>query len=262
MVEASTPRRAAVVMAGTAGLGRACAAQLLRDGAAVTVCGRDADRLEEAVAGLRELGEAAGERADVAVGEEVERLVEGAVARHGRLDVLVVNAGGPPPGDFADVDLAAWDTAYQLTLRSAVTAIRAALPAMRAGGFGRIVVIGSSSVRRPLEGLVLSNVFRPALAGLVKSLAVDLAPDNITVNMVSPGRIDTERVRTLDARRAERQGTAPEEVRAAAESQIPAGRYGSPEELAALVGFLAREEAAYVTGQSVLVDGGLVPVLP
>ncbi|QBI54983.1 SDR family oxidoreductase [Streptomonospora litoralis] len=265
MAEDNAPRRSAVVMAGTRGLGQAAAAELLRGGYRVTVCGRDGARLEEAVAELGEVAGAeavTGERADVSAAEDVERLVEGAVAHYGRLDTLVVNAGGPPPGDFADVGMEDWDTAYALTLRSAVTAIRAAVPAMREGGFGRIVIIGSSSVRRPIGGLVLSNVFRPALTGLVKSLAVDLAPEGITVNMVSPGRIDTERVQTLDARKAERQGTAAEEVRRASESAIPAGRYGRPEELGAMVGFLAEERASYVTGQSLLVDGGLVPTLP
>lgn len=265
MVEESAPRRTAVVMAGTRGLGQACAAELLRGGLEVTVCGRDGERLEQAVA---ELGAVAGndavtgERADVSSTEDVERLVGGAVERYGRLDTLVVNAGGPPPGDFADVSMEDWDTAYALTLRSAVTAIRAAVPAMREGGFGRIVIIGSSSVRRPIGGLVLSNVFRPALTGLVKSLSTDLAPDGITVNMVSPGRIDTERVRTLDERKATRQGTTAEEVRNSSEAAIPAGRYGKPEELAAMVGFLAEERAGYITGQSLLVDGGLVPSLP
>ncbi|KIH99462.1 hypothetical protein LP52_07470 [Streptomonospora alba] len=265
MAQESDPRRTAVVMAGTRGLGQACAAELLRGGLEVTVCGRDGERLQQAVA---ELGAVAGddavtgERADVSSTEDVERLVGGAVERYGRLDVLVVNAGGPPPGDFADVSMEDWDTAYALTLRSAVTAIRAAVPAMRERGFGRIAVIGSSSVRRPLEGLVLSNVFRPALTGLVKSLAGDLAPDGITVNMVSPGRIDTERVRTLDERKAQRQGTTAEEVRRGSEAAIPAGRYGRPEELAALVGFLAEERAGYITGQSLLADGGLTPTLP
>ncbi|GAA3730442.1 3-oxoacyl-[acyl-carrier protein] reductase [Spinactinospora alkalitolerans] len=249
-------------MAGTRGLGLACAGELLRTGHAVTVCGRDPERLDAAVTELGGLGPVTGERADVAAAEDVDRLVNGAVDRFGGLDVLVVNAGGPPAGDFGDVDMDDWDTAYALTLRSAVTAIRAAVPAMRRGGFGRVLVIGSSSVRRPLGGLVLSNVFRPALAGLVKSLATDLAPDGITVNMVSPGRIDTERVRLLDERRADREGGTAEAVRSASEAAIPAGRYGRPEELAAMVGFLAGEQAGYVTGQSLLVDGGLVPTLP
>ncbi|MDT0303066.1 SDR family oxidoreductase [Streptomonospora wellingtoniae] len=265
MAEENAPRRTAVVMAGTRGLGQASAAELLRGGLQVTVCGRDGDRLEEAVS---ELGAVAGPEAvagvcaDVSSAEGVEGLIDGAVQRYGRLDVLVVNAGGPPPGDFADVSMDDWDTAYALTLRSAVTAIRSAVPAMREGGFGRIVIIGSSSVRRPIGGLVLSNVFRPALTGLVKSLSTDLAPEGITVNMVSPGRIDTERVRTLDERKARRQGTTAEEVRRGAEASIPAGRYGRPEELGAMVGFLAEERAGYVTGQSLLVDGGLVPSLP
>lgn len=265
MAQESTPRRTAVVMAGTRGLGQACAAELLRGGYRVTICGRGRERLDEAVAELGEVAGAdavTGELADVSATEDVERLVGGAIERYGRLDTLVVNAGGPPPGDFADVSMADWDTAYALTLRSAVTAIQAAAGAMREGGFGRIVILGSSSVRKPIGGLVLSNVFRPALTGLVKSLAVDLAPEGITVNMVSPGRIDTDRVRTLDERKAAKQGTTAEEVRRTSEAAIPAGRYGSPGELAAMVGFLAEERAGYVTGQSMLIDGGMVPSLP
>lgn len=263
MPETTTKPRSAVVMAGTQGLGRAAAGALAGAGHTVTICGRDPDRLDEAVRELdRDGGTVNGTRADVSVTEDVDRLVRGAVENQSGLDVLVVNAGGPPPGDFDDVTPEQWDTAYQLTLRSAVTAITAALPAMRRGGFGRIVVIGSSSVRRPLAGLVLSNAFRPALVGLVKSLAVDVVAEGITVNMVSPGRIDTDRVRTLDQRQAEREGRAVEEVRAESEEGIPAGRYGHPDELASMVRFLASEEAGYITGQSLLVDGGLTPTLP
>ena len=263
MTDSTSPRRSAVVLAGTQGLGRASAEALAAAGDAVTICGRDPGRLDATVRELADLGhDARGVRADVSEQADVEDLVHGALQAHGTLDVLVVNAGGPPPGDFADVTHADWDTAYQLTLRSAVTAINAALPAMRDNGFGRIVVIGSSSVRRPLPGLVLSNAFRPALAGLVKSLAVDVAADGVTVNMVSPGRIETDRVREIDRRQAERQGRTEEEVRSASEAGIPARRYGLPAELASMVRFLASDEAGYVTGQSMLVDGGLAPTLP
>jgi 3-oxoacyl-[acyl-carrier protein] reductase len=145
---------------------------------------------------------------------------------------------------------------------SAVRAIRLAVPRMRAGGFGRIIVIGSSSVRQPVAGITLSNAFRPALAGLVKNLAVDLAGDGITVNMVSPGRIDTGRVRSLDAGRAQREGRDADEVRRSSEASIPMGRYGTVHEIGALVAFLASDAAGYITGQTPLVDGGMVPTLP
>jgi 3-oxoacyl-[acyl-carrier protein] reductase len=139
--------------------------------------------------------------------------------------------------------------------------MRLALPLMQAQHFGRIIVIGSSSVKQPIGGLVLSNAFRPALLGVVKTLAQEVAADGITVNIVAPGRIDTDRVRNLDQRRAQAEGVPVEQVRAASEKTIPARRYGEPSDLGALVGFLASEEAGYITGQSILVDGGMVSAL-
>ena len=124
------------------------------------------------------------------------------------------------------------------------------------------MIIGSSSVRQPVPGITLSNVYRPALAGLTKTLAVELAPRGITINMVSPGRIDTDRVRSLDQRAADGAGTTLDQARATSEGKIPIGRYGTPTEIGALVAFLASEAAGYVTGQTPLVDGGLVATLP
>jgi len=155
-----------------------------------------------------------------------------------------------------------WRIAYELTLMSAVRAVRLAIPRMKNRGHGRIILIGSSSVRMPLPNLALSNVFRPALVGLVKMLARDLAKDQITVNMVSPGRIATDRVRALDEARAIREEISYSTVKSNSEQQIPMGRYGLPAELGAVVAFLASAKASYVTGQTILVDGGLVASLP
>ncbi len=257
------PRRVALVTAASRGLGFASAGALAAAGHDLVVGARDPARLEAAAARLRAHGvEVAAVPVDVADATALEGVFEHVDARFGRLDVLVANAGGPPPGTFGDLDDDAWQRGFELTLMSAVRSLRLAIPRMRAGGFGRLVVIGSSSVRQPLPGLVLSNAYRPALAGVVKSLAVELGPDGITANLVSPGRIDTDRVRSLDAGRAERTGRAVEEVRAEAETSIPMGRYGEPAELGAAVAFLASESAGYLTGQSLLVDGGLVPTLP
>ena len=255
--------RVALVMAGTRGIGRGCADELARAGLRVAVCARRSDEVEAAVHDLEQLGvRAVGAAADVSDPGQLEGVFGVVDDAFGRLDVLVANAGGPPPGTFEALDDDAWLTGYQLTLMSAVRSIRLAVARMQRERYGRIVVIGSSSVRQPVPGITLSNVFRPALAGLTKTLATELAPLGITVNMVSPGRIDTDRVRSLDERTAERTGTTLEEARAASAARIPVGRYGTPEEIGALVAFLASERAGYITGQTPLVDGGMVPTLP
>jgi 3-oxoacyl-[acyl-carrier protein] reductase len=263
-VTAATPAtgRAALVTAGTAGLGLGAAEQLAAAGHDLLVCGRDRGRLDEAVARLRAAGaQAHGFVADVRSREELEALFDEADRVFGRLDVVVANAGGPEKGDFADIDDATWREAFDLILMSVVRTVSLALPRFPASG-GRIVVTGSSSVRRPLPGLVLSNTFRPALAGLVKSLAVELAPSRTTVNLVAPGRIDTERVRALDEWRAHRRGVPIDVERAEAQASIPFGRYGTPAEFGAAVAFLASPAAGYITGQTILVDGGFAPTLP
>lgn len=256
-------RRVALVLAASQGLGRACAESLAAAGFDLVVCSRTEEGVRDTVTALEGFGvEATGLPTDVTDPAQLERLFDYVDERFGRLDVLVTNAGGPPPGGFEALDDDAWARGYDLTLMSVVRAMRLALPRLRSTGFGRIVVIGSSSVRRPIPNLVLSNAYRPALAGIVKSLAVELGPEAITVNMVSPGRIHTERVDLLDAKQAERAGISAEEARARSEASIPFGRYGEPAELGSMVAFLASDAAGYVTGQSILVDGGQVPTLP
>jgi len=258
-----TGRRVAVVLAASRGLGRACAEALADAGLDLVVCARGADTLEAVAEDLRSRGaRVTTVLADLSVAEDVARVVATAGEVHGRVDVLVANAGGPPAGTFLATDDAAWETGFQLTQMSAIRAIRAAVPLMASGGSGRIVIIGSSSVRSPIGNLVVSNVYRPGLNGLVKSLAVEFAPMGITVNMVSPGKIATDRLLTMEARTAEEQGIAVEEVRRRAVARIPAGRLGEPRELGDTVAHLASEQAAFVTGQSLLVDGGMVPTLP
>ncbi len=250
----------ALVLAASSGLGRATALELAREGAAVALCSRDQGRGDEAAQHIRnETGaQAYAFVADVGVGDDLERLVDDASAALGGLDILVCNAGGPPPGGFAALEASQWDFAYQLTLQSVIRSVRLALPQLRAAGGGAVLAVGSSSVRRPIPNLLLSNVFRPAVWALCQHLAGELAADGIRVNMLSPGRILTDRTRQLDQARADRTGQSLEEVRAASEATIPMGRLGDPPEFGRVAAFLCSEAASYITGESLLVDGGMV----
>jgi 3-oxoacyl-[acyl-carrier protein] reductase len=183
---------------------------------------------------------------------------EAARARFGPVDILVLNGGGPPPGDAVDVTSGEVTAATDLLVRPYVELVRLLLPGMRERGWGRVVAVTSSSVVQPIEGLASSNIGRAALTGYLKTLAAEVAADGVTVNLVLPGRIDTDRVAAVDRARAGRTGGTPEAVRAAAEGAIPAGRYGTPEECAAVVAFAASEPASYVTGTQLRCDGGMI----
>jgi len=252
----------AVVLAASSGLGKAVARELTREGAVAAICSRDQARADAAAEELRAGGaEVHAFAADVADPASLERFLSYAVAALGGLDLLVCNAGGPPPGGFLDLDEEAWRTGYELTLMSVVRSVRLAFPHLRDAGGGSVLVLGSSSVKQPIPNLVISNVYRPGIRALVKHLAIELAPHGVRVNMLSPGRILTDRTRQLDAARARREGRSEEDVRAETVAQIPLGRLGEPGEFARVAAFLLSPAASYVTGESVLVDGGMVRAL-
>ncbi len=248
----------ALVSAGSRGLGRASALKLAMRGARVAICAREEASCAEAAA---DIAERAGAEtwhcaADVSAAADVRKFVRGAAARFGGVDVLVANAGGPPRGTFGDFGDDAWRDAFELGVMSAVRLVREALPHMRARGGGRILFILSSSAREPIDDLLLSNVTRPAAAGLAKSLSRELGPENILVNAVLPGVIDTGRAREGIAAAARREGVSYEEAAARVGRAAPLGRLGAPEEFGAMVAFLASPEASYVSGGAFAVDGG------
>ncbi|SEA04504.1 3-oxoacyl-[acyl-carrier protein] reductase [Bowdeniella nasicola] len=252
--------RSALVAASTSGLGRAIATALADEGVRVVINGRH--NVEEVVAEIRERGgDAVGIAADLTEPGAIEELVKRARAAVGDIDILVLNGGGPPPAPAYAVDDDGVSAAIDSLLRPHVELIRRLLPGMRERRWGRILAVGSSGIQAPLPDLALSNLGRGALAGYLKTLAAEVAPDGVTVNLLLPGRIDTERVKSLDAASAERQGRDAEQVRADVISTIPAGRYGDPSEFGAAGAFLCSGPAAYITGTALRVDGGAVQSL-
>lgn len=232
--------RRALVTAASKGLGRACAEALIGEGGRVVIASRSQEAIE---ATGREIGAFRSVVADVSIASDVDALVETAARELGGLDILVVNAGGPPPGTFQTTPLEGWDRAYQLTLMSAVRLVTAALPHLKKSDQGRIVFITSISVRQPIPKLVLSNSLRAAVNGMAKTLSLELAADRITVNCIAPDAIRTDALRRLG-------DLGPMEERA------PMKRLGEPAEVGAACAFLCSSQAGYITGQSLGIDGG------
>jgi 3-oxoacyl-[acyl-carrier protein] reductase len=247
--------RTAVVPGASSGLGLAVARALAAEGANVVLGGRRGELVREEASSL---ASAVGVEVDLTDPGAADALVGAAQDHFGPVDVLVLNGGGPPPGLAVDFTTEQLADAIALLVQPHQRLVRAVLPGMRGRGFGRIVAIGSSGVQAPLERLVASNAARAALAGYLKTLATEVAADGVTVNMVLPGRIATDRTTAIDNATAERNGTTPEAARTQSEATIPAGRYGTPDEFAAVVAFLASGAASYVTGEQIRCDGGLV----
>jgi 3-oxoacyl-[acyl-carrier protein] reductase len=252
--------KVALVTAASRGLGRAIAAALGAEGVSLVICARGADALEEAGAAIAERSgvEVVMVPADVATQDGINRAWQQARDRFGRVDVLVTNAGGPPSGPFETHDWEVWQHAVELTLRSAVELTRLVLPGMKERRWGRILNVTSIAVKQPVENLMLSNSLRAAVTGFARTLANEVARYGITVNNLLPGYTRTERVEQLNAATAAREGITVDDVSRRIESQIPMRRLGEPHEFAALAAFLASEQAAYITGQSIAVDGGWI----
>lgn len=239
-------RRAAVAGA-SAGLGLAAARALAAEGVDVAVCGRDQTRIDAAA---RSVEAATTSRvvpvvADVSTPEGAEAFAAATTEALGAVDIVVANAGGPPPGTFATTDLAAYERAIGLNLLSTIALCRALVPPMQARGWGRVVGITSIGVRQPITGLIASVTARAGATGFLKSLALEVAADGVTVNSVQPGLHDTERLRSLRG----------DDLSAVA-ADVPMGRVGRPDDFGAVVAFLCSEQAGYVTGVALPVDGG------
>ncbi len=252
--------RVALVTGASKGLGRAVATELAREGADVAINSRSADALSKAAEAIRsETGRSVftvpGDVSDAGV---CTRIVADTVGKFGRLDILVANAGGPPPGGVDDFGPDAYREALELNLMSTVQLTLAAIPEMRKGGWGRVVAITSVAVKQPVAGLLLSNMARPGVVGFIKTISRELAPEGILCNVAAPGYIATDRVGSLLAARADSSGQTVEEVEKGITSNIPMGRIGDPAEFARAVTFLASEGASYITGHTMQIDGGLV----
>ncbi len=251
--------KVALVAASSKGLGRAIAGQLAAEGCQVMISSRDQQQLEKTKCEL--IAETGGKiechPCDITRRDEIETLVAATRKRLGKIDILINNAGGPPGGGFDQQDDDAWQAAFELNLLSYVRLIREVLPDLKQSG-GRIINVTSSSIKQPIPGLILSNAFRMGILGLAKSLADELAPHNILVTTVAPGRIATDRTAYLDQLKADKQGVSKEQIEEVARKNIPLSRYGDPEEFAKAVCFLASSASSYMTGSTLMVDGGMV----
>jgi 3-oxoacyl-[acyl-carrier protein] reductase len=250
--------RGALVCGSTQGLGRAIAARLAGEGCRVVVNGRTQARAADAAARLRDDtgADVRGIAADVGHPAAVAALVAAAQEHLGAVDILVCNSGGPPSVLFADADADHWQAGLDASLLSTIHLCRAAVPGMRTRGWGRVVCLASIAAKQAVAGLILSTTARAGVLGFAKSLADEVARDGVTVNVVCPGYMGTERLRELMAVRAARAGRSPEDVSADLVRGVPAGRIGDPDELAAAVAFLASEPARYITGAVLQIDGG------
>lgn len=252
--------KVAAVGGASSGLGKAVAWSLAREGARVAICARDQERLERTGMAINRAsgGEVFAFPADLATEEGPSDFVEATVRQFGRLDILVCNAGGPPATSSVNTPQDAWVQALDLSLLSTIRMTQAAIPYMRRHAWGRIICLTSVSVKSPLPGMILSNTARPGVVGYAKTVAEEMGQHGITVNVVCPGFMATDRVTQLTEERAASEGESVEEIMRQTVEKIPAGRMGDPKELGDLVAFLASESAGYITGTTIQIDGGFV----
>jgi 3-oxoacyl-[acyl-carrier protein] reductase len=252
--------KVAMVAGASRGLGFAVARALAAEGAMVSMSSRDADGISAAAQKIQKEtgGIVLAVAADVQSAKDVAHWHQATLDRFEGIDLLFTNSGGPPPGSTLSFDDAAWQRAFELLLMSAVRMIRLAVPSMAMRGGGAILLPTSSSIKEPIANLALSNILRGAVSSLAKTLAIELASKKIRVNQLIPGRIDTDRVRELDEANSKRLGVPVEEQRKRMEGTIPMGRYGDPEEFANAAVFLLSDAAAYITGATLQVDGGML----
>ncbi|MBI1796370.1 MAG: SDR family oxidoreductase [Candidatus Eisenbacteria bacterium] len=255
--------KVALVAAASKGLGRAVADAFAADGASLAICARGEPALSAARDQIQRIARSPvhAVAGDLATSDGIARIVRSTLDRFGRVDVLVTNAGGPPVGTFETLAWDAWQRAVELTLRSAVELTRAVLPGMRERRWGRVIHITSLAVKQPIDGLMLSTSIRSAVTGFSRVLANEAAADGVTVNTILPGFMNTERVVELNEATAAREGVPVEQIERRVRERIPVRRIGEPRELAALAAFLASEDASYITGQSIAVDGGWIQSL-
>jgi 3-oxoacyl-[acyl-carrier protein] reductase len=250
--------KVAMVAAASQGLGFAIAHALAAEGAQVSIAARKEETIRAAADRIAEQtgAEVSWSVADVGSPEAIEAWHRATLQRLGGVDMLVTNSGGPPAGPASGFDDAAWHSAFELLVMSAVRTVRIVAPSMEARGGGSILMLTSSSVKNPIPNLGLSNVIRPAVSALVKTLADEFAAKKIRVNQLMPGRIATERLTYLDDANAKRAGITLEEQRKRSAAAIPMGRYGEPAEFARAAAFLLSDAAGYITGATLQVDGG------
>lgn len=253
--------RRALVLASTRGLGRAIANSLAGEGARVMISGRGDVEAAAGEIAAASGGAVSGFACDLHDAEAADRLVDAAVETLGGVDIVVLNGGGPPPGPAIEIADDDWRLWFDRMVGRLIHVAGRCVPAMRAQGWGRVLTVGSSAAVQPIANMALSNSLRAGLIAWNKTMAAEVAADGVTCNVILPGRIHTERVDQLDAAKAKRDGTSPEDVRAASIATIPANRYGRPEEFGDVAAFLCSARASYITGSAVRVDGGMIRAL-